>query len=97
MEIFNSFWIFGLALLQSSFESQAVDWDIRLIYIAWLSFVLVIVTAYTANLTVFLVQKNSGIPIDSIKEVVQYYNREIQLQTLTELFCLYFTSMLFMQ
>lgn len=51
---FLSLWIFWTALLQSSLNAETQIFELRLIFSAWLVFSLVIITSYTANLTVFL-------------------------------------------
>ena len=62
-------WFFWMAMLQLSLDSQPVNMGPRIVTSTWLLFVLVIVSSYTANLTVFLGAKSDAIPFLNLTEV----------------------------
>ena len=64
-----SLWILWSGLLQTSVETQPKGIEMRLLISAWLLFSLVVVSSYTATLTVFLGLKQKLKPFANLKEV----------------------------
>ena len=68
-----SCWFFWSSLLQSGSESSGKGFEMQLLMSAWLLFSLVIISSYTANLTVFLSKKTPSLPFSNVNQVKKIF------------------------